>query len=104
MTPVAKLEPVNIGGVVVRNATLHNEDFIKGLNSEGERIRDGADIRIGDHVQIIRSGDVIPKVVDVNMKDRNKDSEKFIFPENCPICGSSAERELNESTGKNIVS
>ncbi|GIR68546.1 MAG: hypothetical protein CM15mP73_3670 [Hyphomicrobiales bacterium] len=62
MTPVAKLEPVNIGGVVVRNATLHNEDFIKGLNSEGERIRDGADIRIGDHVQIIRSGDVIPKV------------------------------------------
>ena len=100
LTPVAKLEPVNIGGVVVRNATLHNEDFIKGLNSEGERIRDGADIRIGDHVQIIRSGDVIPKVVDVNMKDRNKDSEKFIFPENCPICGSSAERELNESTGK----
>ena len=100
LTPVAKLEPVNIGGVVVRNATLHNEDFIKGLNSEGESIRDGADIRIGDQVQIIRSGDVIPKVVDVNMKDRNKDSEEFIFPENCPICGSSAERELNESTGK----
>ena len=100
LTPVAKLEPVNIGGVVVRNATLHNEDFIKGLNSEGESIRDGADIRIGDQVQIIRSGEVIPKVIDVNIKDRNKDSKKFVFPENCPICGSSADRELNESTGK----
>ena len=100
LTPVAKLEPVNIGGVVVRNATLHNEDFIKGQNSEGGNIRDGADIRIGDQVQIIRSGDVIPKVVDVNIKDRNIDSREFIFPENCPVCGSSAERELNESTGK----
>ncbi|MDC3084464.1 NAD-dependent DNA ligase LigA [Gammaproteobacteria bacterium] len=100
LTPVAKLEPVNIGGVVVRNATLHNEDFIKGQNSEGGNIRDGADIRIGDQVQIIRSGDVIPKVVDVNIKDRNIDSQEFIFPENCPVCGSSAERELNEYTGK----
>ena len=100
LTPVAKLEPVNIGGVVVKNATLHNEDFIKGLNSEGESIRDGADIRIGDQVHIIRSGDVIPKVVDVNIKDRKKDSQAFIFPENCPICGSPAKRELNESSGK----
>ena len=100
LTPVAKLEPVNIGGVVVRNATLHNEDFIKGLNSEGQSIRDGADIRIGDQVQIIRSGDVIPKVVDVNISGRSENSIEFIFPKKCPICGSLAKRELNASSGK----
>jgi len=100
LTPVAKLEPINIGGVVVRNATLHNEDFISGINSDGSQIRNGSDIRIGDTVEIIRSGDVIPKVVGVDISKRPLNSQKYEFPQLCPICNSPAIREINASTGK----
>ena len=77
LTPVAKIKPVNIGGVIVSNATLHNEDEI---------IR--KDIRIGDTVTVERAGDVIPHVISVDLKKRDKNSKKFIFPLNCPSCGS----------------
>ena len=100
LTPVAKLEPINIGGVVVRNATLHNEDFISGINSDGNQIRNGSDIRIGDTVEVIRSGDVIPKVVGVDISKRPHNSRKYQFPQLCPICNSPAIREINASTGK----
>ena len=100
LTPVAKLEPINIGGVVVRNATLHNEDFISGINSDGNQIRNGSDIRIGDTVEVIRSGDVIPKVVGVDISKRPHNSQKYEFPQLCPICKSPAIREINASTGK----
>ncbi len=100
LTPVAKLEPINIGGVVVRNATLHNEDFISGINSDGNQIRNGSDIRIGDTVEVIRSGDVIPKVVGVDISKRPHNSQKYEFPQLCPICNSAAIREINASTGK----
>ena len=100
LTPVAKLEPINIGGVVVRNATLHNEDFISGINSDGSQIRNGSDIRIGDTVEIIRSGDVIPKVVGVDISKRPLNSQKYEFPQLCPICNSPAIREVNASTGR----
>jgi len=100
LTPVAKLEPINIGGVVVRNATLHNEDFISGINSDGRQIRNGSDIRIGDTVEVIRSGDVIPKVVGVDISKRPLNSQKYEFPQLCPICNSPAIREINASTGK----
>lgn len=100
LTPVAKLEPINIGGVVVRNATLHNEDFISGINSDGNKIRNGSDIRIGDTVEVIRSGDVIPKVVGVDISKRPHNSKKYEFPKLCPICNSPAIREINASTGK----
>ena len=62
ISPVARLEPVNIGGVIVSNATLHNEDYIAGRSSSGEPIRGGVDIRVGDVVEVFRAGDVIPKV------------------------------------------
>ena len=65
LTPVGKLEPVGVGGVIVQNVTLHNEDYIKGIGGDGEPLRDGRDIRIGDTVIIQRAGDVIPQVVDV---------------------------------------
>jgi len=100
LTPVAKLEPINIGGVVVRNATLHNEDFISGINSDGNKIRNGSDIRIGDTVEVIRSGDVIPKVVGVDISKRPHNSKKYEFPKLCPICNSPAIREINASTGR----
>jgi DNA ligase (NAD+) len=100
LTPVAKLEAINIGGVVVRNATLHNEDFISGINSDGNKIRNGSDIRIGDTVEVIRSGDVIPKVVGVDISKRPHNSKKYEFPQLCPICNSPAIREINASTGK----
>lgn len=100
LTPVAKLEPVTIGGVVVRNATLHNEDFISGLSSNGELLRNGVDIRISDTVTVIRAGDVIPRIVDVNIKLRNQNAKKFIFPLKCPVCGSPAAREINIVNGK----
>ena len=68
--PIARLKPVTVGGVVVSNATLHNEDYIKGIGGNGEKIRDGVDIRIGDTVVINRAGDVIPKVLDVVLEKR----------------------------------
>jgi len=89
LTPVAKIKPVNIGGVIVSNATLHNEDEI---------IR--KDIRIGDTVTVERAGDVIPHVVSVDIKKRNKNSKKFIFPIICPSCGNKTIKDYNETTKK----
>ena len=89
LTPVAKIKPINIGGVVVSNATLHNEEEI---------IR--KDIRIGDTVLIERAGDVIPHVISVDLKLRNKESKKFIFPLKCPACGSKTVKEYNSITKK----
>jgi DNA ligase (NAD+) len=84
LTPVAKLEPVGVGGVVVQNATLHNEDYIKGIGGDGEQLREGRDIRIGDTVIIQRAGDVIPQVVDVVLEKRPKDAKPYHFPKKCP--------------------
>jgi DNA ligase (NAD+) len=84
LTPVAKLEPVTVGGVVVQNATLHNEDYIKGIGGKGEPLRDGRDIRIGDTVIVQRAGDVVPQVVDVVLDKRPKDAEPYPFPKKCP--------------------
>ena len=89
LTPVARITPVNIGGVVVSNATLHNEDEI---------VR--KDIRIGDTVKIERAGDVIPHVILVDLKKRDKNSKKFIFPVNCPSCGSETVKEFNRISKK----
>jgi len=89
LTPVAKIKPVNIGGVIVSNATLHNEDEINRK-----------DIRIGDTIIVERAGDVIPHVISVDLKKRNKKSKKFIFPINCPSCGSKTIKDYNETTKK----
>ncbi|ESW86396.1 NAD-dependent DNA ligase LigA [Mesorhizobium sp. C280B] len=100
LAPVARLAPVTVGGVVVENVTLHNEDYIKGLDSNGQPIRDGYDVRIGDTVVIQRAGDVIPQIVSVVADKRPPDAVPYEFPHNCPICGSPARREINEKTGK----
>jgi len=100
LTPTAILDPVTVGGVVVQNATLHNEDYIKGIGGDGKPIRDGVDIRIGDTVRIERAGDVIPKVLDVILDKRPKNSKPYKFPEICPACGSHAVREIDPDTGK----
>jgi len=84
LTPVAKLEPVGVGGVVVQNATLHNEDYIKGIGGGGEQLREGRDIRVGDTVIIQRAGDVIPQVVDVVLDKRSKTAKPYHFPKKCP--------------------
>jgi DNA ligase (NAD+) len=83
LTPTAQLEPVTVGGVVVQNATLHNEDYIKGIGGNGEVLREGRDIRIGDTVIIQRAGDVIPQVVDV-VVDKPRGKQKYRFPTKCP--------------------
>lgn len=100
LTPVARLKPVTVGGVVVENATLHNEDYIKGIGANGAPIREGRDLRIGDTVTIYRAGDVIPKVLDVDLSKRPGGSEAYEFPHVCPQCKSPAVREVNEKTGK----
>ncbi|WP_421578055.1 NAD-dependent DNA ligase LigA [Shinella sp. M31] len=101
LTPVARLTPVTVGGVVVTNATLHNADYIEGIGNSGERIRDeDHDIRIGDTVIVQRAGDVIPQVLDVVMEKRPADAERYEFPKTCPVCGSHAVRERNEKTGR----
>ncbi len=97
LSPVARLAPVTVGGVVVSNATLHNEDYIAGLSSKGEVIRDGKDIREGDWVQVYRAGDVIPKVADVDLSRRDPASQPFVFPHLCPECGSEALREEGDA-------
>ncbi len=89
LTPVAKIKPINIGGVLVSNATLHNEDEINRK-----------DIRIGDTVTVERAGDVIPHILSVDIKKRPKDTLKFIFPNKCPSCGSKTIKEFNSITKK----
>ena len=84
LTPVGKLEPVGVGGVIVQNVTLHNEDYIKGIGNKGEVLREGRDIRIGDTVVIQRAGDVIPQVVDVVIDKRPAQARPFHLPKTCP--------------------
>ena len=98
LSPVARLRPVTVGGVVVSNATLHNEDYIAGRDSRGQMIRAGKDIRLGDRVQVYRAGDVIPKVADVDLSHRRTDAQPYVFPDICPECGSPALREEGDST------
>ncbi|HLX16567.1 MAG TPA: NAD-dependent DNA ligase LigA [Bradyrhizobium sp.] len=83
-TPVGKLEPVGVGGVIVQNVTLHNEDYIRGIGGDGEELREGRDIRIGDTVVVQRAGDVIPQIVDVVIDKRPKDAKAYHFPKKCP--------------------
>ena len=90
LTPVAKIKPINIGGVLVSNATLHNEDEINRK-----------DIRIGDIVTVERAGDVIPHILSVDTNKRLKNNIKFEFPKNCPSCGSKTTKEFNEITKRN---
>ncbi|WP_103761275.1 NAD-dependent DNA ligase LigA [Roseovarius confluentis] len=97
LSPVARLTPVTVGGVVVSNATLHNEDYIAGRDSKGQEIRGGKDIRIGDWVQVYRAGDVIPKVADVDLSKRPEGAEPYVFPTECPECGSEAIREEGDA-------
>ncbi|WP_440676013.1 NAD-dependent DNA ligase LigA [Candidatus Pelagibacter sp. HIMB1593] len=89
LTPVAKIQPINIGGVIVSNATLHNEDEINRK-----------DIRIDDTAVIERAGDVIPHILSVDKQKRSKNSKKFMFPKNCPSCGSETIKEFNNVTKK----
>ncbi|MEW9614804.1 NAD-dependent DNA ligase LigA [Shinella sp. S4-D37] len=101
LTPVARLTPVTVGGVVVTNATLHNADYIEGIGNSGERIRaEDHDIRIGDTVIVQRAGDVIPQVLDVVMEKRPAEAQRYEFPKTCPVCGSHAVRERHEKTGR----
>jgi DNA ligase (NAD+) len=100
LTPVARLEPITVGGVVVTNATLHNEDYIKGIGSDGEPIREGKDLRIGDTVTVQRAGDVIPQIVDVDLARRPEDAKPYVFPTVCPACQSHAVRDINPKTGR----
>jgi DNA ligase (NAD+) len=94
---VARLKPVTVGGVVVQNATLHNEDYIKGIGNDGSPLRDGVDIREGDTVVVQRAGDVIPQIVGVVMEKRPGNAEPYQFPRKCPVCGSHAVREEGEA-------
>ncbi|MEO9338117.1 NAD-dependent DNA ligase LigA [Mesorhizobium sp. SB112] len=96
LTPVARLQPVTVGGVVVTNATLHNEDYIKGIGNSGQPIREGRDIRVGDTVLVQRAGDVIPQILDIFPEKRASDSVPYVFPDHCPACGSHAVREEGE--------
>ncbi|MBO6493172.1 MAG: NAD-dependent DNA ligase LigA, partial [Pelagibacteraceae bacterium] len=89
LTPVAKLQPVNVGGVIISNATLHNEDEITRK-----------DVREGDVVTIQRAGDVIPQVISVDISKRSPGSKKFIFPNKCPSCHSKVVKEFNSNTKK----
>ncbi len=92
LSPVARLTPVTVGGVVVSNATLHNEDYIAGRDAKGNPIRGAKDIREGDWVQVYRAGDVIPKINDIDLSKRPDTAIPFTFPTTCPECGSEAHR------------
>ncbi|KZD22762.1 NAD-dependent DNA ligase LigA [Tardiphaga robiniae] len=96
LTPVARLTPITVGGVVVSNATLHNADYIAGIGNDGQPLRDGVDIREGDTVIVQRAGDVIPQVVNVALDKRPKSAKPYEFPTKCPVCGSHAIRENDE--------
>jgi DNA ligase (NAD+) len=102
LAPVGRLDPVTVGGVTVVNVTLHNEDYIAGIDSNGLPIRGDKpiDVRIGDTVVIQRAGDVIPQIVRVVLEKRPADAEPYQFPHVCPVCGSPATRDINEKTGK----
>lgn len=97
LSPVARLVPVTVGGVVVSNATLHNEDYIAGRGGDGQPIRQGRDIRIGDWVQVYRAGDVIPKIKDVDIARRLAGAAPYLFPDTCPECGSPAIRDAGDA-------
>jgi DNA ligase (NAD+) len=97
LSPVARLVPVTVGGVVVSNATLHNEDYIAGRGGDGQPIRQGRDIRVGDWVQVYRAGDVIPKIKDVDSARRPAGATPYIFPDTCPECGSPAIRDTGDA-------
>jgi DNA ligase (NAD+) len=97
LSPVARLQPVTVGGVVVSNATLHNEDYIAGRGAKGGPIRNGKDIRVGDWVQVYRAGDVIPKIADVDLTQRPADAQPYVFPHSCPDCGSPALRDEGDA-------
>ncbi len=97
LSPVARLQPVTVGGVVVSNATLHNEDYVAGRDARGQAIRGGRDIRVGDWVQIYRAGDVIPKIADVDLSQRPEGTAPYQFPHLCPECGSPAVREEGDA-------
>ncbi|MDD7970530.1 NAD-dependent DNA ligase LigA [Roseinatronobacter alkalisoli] len=97
LSPVARLAPVTVGGVVVSNATLHNEDYIMGRDSRGTALREGRDIREGDWVEVYRAGDVIPKIRDVDLTRRPASAPAYVFPDTCPECGSPALREPGDS-------
>ena len=97
LSPVGRLRPVTVGGVVVSNATLHNEDYIAGRDAKGNAIRGGKDFRIGDWVQVYRAGDVIPKLADVDLSRRSIGAQPYVFPHDCPECGSPALREEGDA-------
>ncbi|MFC6196763.1 NAD-dependent DNA ligase LigA [Ponticaulis profundi] len=101
LTPVARLKPVSVGGVVVSNATLHNQDYIAGyrrVDGTVQKVTD--DIRVGDRVRIQRAGDVIPQVLEVVNPDRQGREDAFVFPDHCPECGSLALRDVDPKTGE----
>ncbi len=101
LSPVARVTPVNVGGVMVSNITLHNEDYIAGFDAKGVPIRGGKDLRIGDTITIYRAGDVIPQVGDVILEKRPATAEKYRFPTKCPVCDSEAIRGVDKD-GKQL--
>ncbi|MEO1491917.1 MAG: NAD-dependent DNA ligase LigA [Pseudomonadota bacterium] len=96
LSPVARLKPVTVGGVVVSNATLHNEDYIEGVDANGAPIREGGRLRVGDTVKIYRAGDVIPKVTEIDTS-QPRGTVDFVFPVSCPVCNADAPREPGEA-------